>query len=411
VTARSVGAGAVLLLAIASVGSTTPTIPILSSDPSGDGAILQEAVNRYGAIGVPASCAAYTTVNQGGTVNNLACVLPDGTWHSANLVDAMTTDQLKVGLGQGAGDPTLFSADVTSQQIGPTYGTVTAAPSSSTPGIGVGGAVSAASGAALLGCSVASALESILTGGGATEITQTCNQVLLYRQYVGQIQQLAQMVTQVERATQQYQHGLYMARYLQNLDRYRSAGTPWMGTTATDTYGRNSGWLGAINSGLNTARAWENATLRVATYPGGFVSWGVDYQNKKHLDHSLIELQDGTGRGALDTLGNIRKNGVQNEATLALLERDVLSQNPDMNTVAAQMNKANALALTSSRVASDNTKLLVTSTELALLRMRQERDAAAYALQNDVALHTVGLDALTAQHADASASISGYRIP
>jgi hypothetical protein len=69
-----------------------------------------------------------------------------------------------------------------------------------------------------------------------------------------------------------------------------------------------------------------------------------------------------------------------------------------MNTEAAQLNKANAIALIQTKAMTDQNKLLVTNAEIALIRMKQEREAAAYALMNDVAFRTDGKAAMQAQH-------------
>ena len=94
-----------------------------------------------------------------------------------------------------------------------------------------------------------------------------------------------------------------------------------------------------------------------------------------------------------------------------VLEMDTLNQNPDMNTTAAQLNKANAIALVNMKTASDTNKLLVTNAELALLRLRQEHDAATVALLSDAALRSDGDVALKAQHDGASDLMLKFRLP
>jgi len=113
----------------------------------------------------------------------------------------------------------------------------------------------------------------------------------------------------------------------------------------------------------------------------------------------------------MDTIGRIRLNGPRVESALDLLESDSLSSDPDMHTEAAQLNKSNAIALIQTKALTDQNKLLVANAEISLLRMKQERDAAAYALANDVAFRTDGRAALTAQHTGASEAMLAYRLP
>jgi hypothetical protein len=75
--------------------------PTRHSRTLGDTAALQTAVNAYAAIGVPATCATYTTVNQGGTLVNDQCqVQGSNSWHDANLTALMSPAQLAAELAQ-----------------------------------------------------------------------------------------------------------------------------------------------------------------------------------------------------------------------------------------------------------------------------------------------------------------------
>ena len=99
------------------------------------------------------------------------------------------------------------------------------------------------------------------------------------------------------------------------------------------------------------------------------------------------------------------------ETTLASIEADSLASDADMQTEAAQMNKANAIAVIQAKAIADQNKLLVTNTELALLRLKQERDATAYAQANEVAFRKDAYTVMSAQHADITTAILGYRLP
>lgn len=225
------------------------------------------------------------------------------------------------------------------------------------------------------------------------------------------VTQINQMIRTYNRITQQYEHMVYQAKYIARLYRYQAPSTIWRALSGTDTYGKTDKWIKAVNTGLNTAQGWENATVRVLTYPGGLASIPVSQRQRKQTDYATVELQDGTAVSAMDTIGRIRNNGSRVESALDLLESDSLSSDPDLHTEAAQLNKANAIALIQTKALTDGNKLLVTNAELALLRMKQERDAAVYALANDVAFRTDGKNALEAQHNGASAAMLTYRLP
>jgi hypothetical protein len=225
------------------------------------------------------------------------------------------------------------------------------------------------------------------------------------------VTQINQMVQTYERITQQYNHMVYQAKYITNLYRYNAPTTIWRGLSGTDTYGKTGKWLSAVNSGLDTLGGWQQTTTRIATYPGGMASIPASQRERRQTDYGTIEIQDGTAVSAMDTIGRIRMNGPRVESTLSLLEADSLSSNPDMHTEAAQLNKANAIALIQTKALADQNKLMVTNAEIALIRLKQEREAAAYALANDVAFRTDGKSAMDAQHSGASAAMSGFRLP
>ncbi len=74
---------------------------------------LQAAVNAYAAIGVPAGCATYRTVNQGGVITQDVCTVSGSTqYHDAGLTAAMTPAQLaaELALEQRAAQNNDFSS-------------------------------------------------------------------------------------------------------------------------------------------------------------------------------------------------------------------------------------------------------------------------------------------------------------
>jgi conjugal transfer/entry exclusion protein len=228
------------------------------------------------------------------------------------------------------------------------------------------------------------------------------------------ITQINQMVQTYQRITQQYNHMVYQAKYITNLYRYNAPTTVWRGLSGADTYGRTGKWIAAINSGLDTVGGvggWQKSTTRIATYPGGLASVPASQRERRQTEFAAIELQDGTAASAMDTIGRVRLNGPRVDTVLALLEGDSLSSNPDMHTEAAQLNKANAIALIQTKALADQQKLLVASAEIGLIRMKQEREAAAYALANDVAFRTDGKNAMEEQHSGASTAIMNFRLP
>jgi len=93
------------------------------------------------------------------------------------------------------------------------------------------------------------------------------------------------------------------------------------------------------------------------------------------------------------------------------LEADSLSDDPNMNTEIAVLNKINAANLMQVHSAQDTNKLLVALAEEQLIDAKRKRDAEARAINNDIRFRTEGKALLDAQIADASAAMRAWRVP
>ena len=224
------------------------------------------------------------------------------------------------------------------------------------------------------------------------------------------VAQIALMTETNSKLGEQLDHMKTQATPIPNLKRYNTPTNVWRGVDATDTYGKTAPWITAVNSGIDTFRAWRALTTEILSYPG-ISSIPGSQKVRRVLEHAGLEIAEGVAVSAMDTIGRTRASGVEIEKVVAVLEADSLSDAPEFQTEAAQLNKANAIALVQTKALSDQNKLLVTTAELALMRMRQDQEAAAYALRSDVAFRSEGKAALTAQLAGASEAMLAYRLP
>jgi hypothetical protein len=212
--------------------------------------------------------------------------------------------------------------------------------------------------------------------------------VLRTSKLVAQLQQLAATYREVKGHYDEYQK---QVTYLKTMAaRYRSPMVAWRGITASNNSGKTSPWVIAANSGGAAPQGWQTATNDLMVYGGAFNMLPREQQERKALDFAGLELADGVGIGALDTVGRIRAAGPDFEQTLKRLEEDSLADNDKLQTEAAQLNKANALAILQIKQLADANKLGVSISEMNMLQMRMYREAAAKALAADVAFRAAG---------------------
>lgn len=213
------------------------------------------------------------------------------------------------------------------------------------------------------------------------------------------------------RVTDHYNHVLRQALYIKNQAvRYRSPGTPWRGITATDSTGQgtNIRWLTAVNGGLGALDGWEKSVENWSLKVEDLKRSGVILSERQKKEIAAIEIQDGAGVVAMETLGSIRSNGVRTEPMLRDLENDSLSDDPEKNTSADLAKRANAISILQARQATDQNKLLANSVELALIRERREREAVAYAIAAEADRQTEGRAILQSMRGCASSAMMSF---
>lgn len=240
---------------------------------------------------------------------------------------------------------------------------------------------------------------------GGLPVYDAANHVEAISQTIKLVSQLQQMVATYEKVKSHYDEAIRQATYIRSMGtRYRSPTNIWRGITISDTSGKTGTWVTSVNNGVAASEAWSRATYRL---PGGFGTVPASHRERAALEYASLELADGTAVGAIDTIGRVRVSGPQVERAMSMLEADSLSDDPALHTQAAQMDKANAVAIIRAKQAADANKLSVALTEMSLLRMRLEREASARALDIEMARRTAGATVVS----DLSGEMRSFRMP
>ena len=226
-------------------------------------------------------------------------------------------------------------------------------------------------------------------------------------------QQYVQLVESYQMIRNQYNQLVWMARQVpvNMAARYRALVTPWQNSAASNTYGTTGGWITGINSGQGVTTGYSQATEPLRAYGAALANVPGDQLDRLKTNYGTVELSDGANLSAIGTIGRLRANAPAVESAIQGLEDDSLSNDPEMNTEIAVLNKINAANLIAVRNTQDTNKLLVALAEHEIIDSKQLRDAEAQAINNHIRFMSEGRAAMNAQAAGASQAMLDWRMP
>jgi hypothetical protein len=196
--------------------------------------------------------------------------------------------------------------------------------------------------------------------------------------YANAILMMGQLVKTYEQVQAQFNLQSFLATAVPvNMSgRYQTASAPWQNLQVPyDRFGNLSAWSQQANQGGNASGAYQNASVPLQSYGGGFAQLTPDEQLKASSQYASIELADGTNIASMETIGQLRANARATDQALAGLESDSLSSDPSMNSEVAVLNKINAASVAYIRTARDTNRLLLSTLEQQLAESKRRRDA------------------------------------
>jgi hypothetical protein len=249
-----------------------------------------------------------------------------------------------------------------------------------------------------------------LFGGIVYDPTNYGNAVLRY----GQLQQqLAQLITTYQQIRTQY---LLLKKQAEKLpfsieSRYHSLHTPWRPLVATSLYGKTTNWIDAANTGHDVLAAFTKATQTIGTYGGSLGGLSTDETARVQAGYDRTQLSDGAITNGLQAIGRLRFHEGSVESIIRNLEEDAYSDNPDLHTQIAVLNKINAANITAARMAKDTNYLLVAILEEQVLDATARREAVVEGINAHVAFLTEARSLLQQTTADTTNALTTFRIP
>lgn len=249
-----------------------------------------------------------------------------------------------------------------------------------------------------------------LGSGIVYDPTNYQNALLRYYQLQQHLAQLQKTYTQITTA---YNLALQMSRNLHNmLSRYRAQFSNWRDVSASDSYGNTSGWLGGVNTDLNTLNGYLRATTQLGLYnPSVLANMPDQEQTRVKSQYASVELADGANVNALSTIGAIRGNAAALEARMNNLEQDSLSDDEALNSEVAVLNKINATNVLTLRSIQDSNKLLASLLEQQTIAAKQQREMTTNAINTEISRQASLSANLTQVTGTLTNSLENFRMP
>src|ERR1700731_870078 len=224
-----------------------------------------------------------------------------------------------------------------------------------------------------------------LGSGIVYDPTNYQNAILRYQQLQ---QHLAQLQKSYAKITSQLNLAMQMATFIRNMPaRYRALFSQWRNVTSLNTFGNTGNWISGINSGLlpNINTGYQKSTTQLLPYSAGHLS-GMDASELERVQsqYASVQLTDGANMNAMATIGSIRGTADNIQTQIANLEQDSFSGDSSLNTEVSVLNKINAAGVLTLRTVQDSNKLLASLLEQQTILAKQQRDAAANAINTDI---------------------------
>jgi hypothetical protein len=201
-------------------------------------------------------------------------------------------------------------------------------------------------------------------------------------------QHLVQLKNSYAQLVAQYNFAVQMAKNIENMPRrYQAQFSQWRNTLAQDSFGNTGAWVNGMNFGQTgvVSSGYQQATTRLLPYNQIQLSgMNAEELSRVQSQYATVELADGANTTAMATIGSIRGNAQDIQTQIGNLEQDSLSNDPNLNTEVAVLNKINAAGVLTIRTLQDSNKLLASLLEEQTILAKQQREATTNTINADI---------------------------
>jgi hypothetical protein len=213
------------------------------------------------------------------------------------------------------------------------------------------------------------------------------------------VQELLNQVDQIKTAVdtylqlqETYDLAEYMAQYLKGLEAYVLAIGQWQGPgVARDLFGVTGGIQQAMGGQLTPALAesYAQSINQLNGYdPGVLADMNDMTRERLKANASSVAIADAASQQNFSTVGSVGGAVAASEANVDALTRAALSEDPDMNTDAALLNRIDIAGAYTVASLHDTYKLLSTIANAQGVLLKQQREGTADMINRDIYLRT-----------------------
>src|SRR5271156_1014535 len=251
-----------------------------------------------------------------------------------------------------------------------------------------------------------------LGSGIVYDPTNYHNALLRYYQLQQHLIQLQQNVAKI---TGQLNLALQMAQFVKNMPaRYKALFSQWRKVTSLNSFGNTVSWINGINTGVlpNINTGYLKSTTQLSPYSSYELS-GMDPAElgRVQSQYASIELTDGANINAMATIGGIRGSADGIQTQIGNLEDDSFSGDSSLNSEVSVLNKINASGVLTLRTLQDSNKLLASLLEQQTILAKQQRDAAANAINTDIGRQANMAGNIAQMTGTITDSLQNFRMP
>lgn len=220
-----------------------------------------------------------------------------------------------------------------------------------------------------------------------------------WQQLLNDLQKLQKLDHQIQVAYAMSNQLQASAQFFSNKSSWRGLGNQIVRNWAPNAYGITPAWNSATLFGIGAPGAWQNATVSLGMNPylaqiaSGVMAGGRGYNpNMRTVGYAgTVEVFDGAGPTALQTLGNARMQQTQMAQSIANLQTAALDGSAGTNSEIEQLNLLTSGTVQGLQMQQTSNNVLTSLLEQQTIANKIQRDTLADHLnfQNQIGQYQV----------------------